>query len=293
MEFSQLDKKIQNKILLAQKNEITEYHVYKNLSRMIKDKKNSEILNSIAEDEKLHHGRWKQLSGRRVKPSKLKIWYYTLISRVFGLAFGLKLMERGEKSAQSNYKEIMKYYPSIEDIINDEDRHEHELLNMLDEEKLQYVGSIVLGLNDALVELTGALAGLTFALQNSGLIATTAFITGIAASLSMAASEYLSTKTEGEIKNPLKAAVYTGITYVVTVVLLILPYVFVSNYFVCLGIAMTIAVFIIFFFNFYISVAKELSFGARFFEMLAISFGVAILSFGIGIVVRTFFHVEI
>ncbi len=293
MEFAQLDKKIQNKILLAQKNEITEYHVYKNLSVMIKDKKNSEILNSIAEDEKLHHGRWKQLSGRRVKPSRLKIWYYTFISKFFGLAFGLKLMERGEKSAQSNYKEILKYYPSIEDIINDEDRHEHELLNMLDEEKLQYVGSIVLGLNDALVELTGALAGLTFALQNSGLIATTAFITGIAASLSMAASEYLSTKTEGEIKNPLKAAVYTGITYVVTVLLLILPYIFVSNYFLCLGIAMAIAVLIIFLFNFYISVAKELSFGARFFEMLAISFGVAILSFGIGIVVRIFFHVEI
>ncbi len=293
MDFNKLDKQIQNKILSAQRNEITEHYVYMNLSKSIRDKKNSEILKSIAEDEKLHYGRWKQITEKSVKPSRFKIWYYTFISKFLGLTFGLKLMERGEKSAQTNYKEILKYYPGIEDIINDEDRHERELLNMLDEEKLQYVGSIVLGLNDALVELTGALAGLTFALQNSNLIATTAFITGIAASFSMAASEYLSTKAEGEIKNPLKAAVYTGITYVITVLLLILPYVFIQNYFLCLGIAMLIAVLIIFFFNFYISVAKELSFGARFLEMLTISLGVAALSFGIGIIVRIFFHVEI
>ena len=40
---------------------------------------------------------------------------------------------------------------------------------MLDEERLRYIGSVVLGLNDALIELTGALAGLTLALQNTQL----------------------------------------------------------------------------------------------------------------------------
>ena len=42
--------------------------------------------------------------------------------------------------------------------------NESALLQLLDEEKLRYTGSIVLGLNDVLVELTGALAGLTLAL---------------------------------------------------------------------------------------------------------------------------------
>jgi VIT1/CCC1 family predicted Fe2+/Mn2+ transporter len=40
----------------------------------------------------------------------------------------------------------------------------------------------------------------------------------------MAASEYLSTKTQGGSQKPPKAAFYTGATYLVTVVLLILPY---------------------------------------------------------------------
>ena len=68
---------------------------------------------------------------------------------------------------------------------------------MIREKQLDYVGSIVLGLNDALVELTGALAGLTLALQNTRLIAIAGLITAIAASFSMAASEYLSNKSDG------------------------------------------------------------------------------------------------
>ena len=50
--------------------------------------------------------------------------------------------------------------PSAKEIVEDEDKHEQELIDLIDEERLRYVGSIVLGLNDALVELTGALAGL-------------------------------------------------------------------------------------------------------------------------------------
>lgn len=298
--FSSLDRKIQKRIFGAQKNEITEHHVYMKLSKVVgkNNPKNAEILTAIGKDEKTHYKKWKNITNRDIKPSKLKIFFYRIISVLFGLTFGLKLMEKGEKSAQKNYRDIIKYYPEIADIIEDEDRHEHALLNMLDEEHLQYVGSIVLGLNDALVELTGALAGLTLALQKTRLIAITAFITGIAASFSMAASEYLSTKAETsagsqEKKSPYKASLYTGIAYVVTVVILILPYLFLQNYLLCLGISIGAAIFIIFFFNFYISVAKDLSFKNRFAEMVFISLGIAGLSFGIGFLVRILFKVEI
>ncbi|MDI6704563.1 MAG: VIT1/CCC1 transporter family protein [bacterium] len=82
---------------------------------------------------------------------------------------------------------------------------------------------MVLGLNDALVELTGALAGFTFALQNTRVVAMAGLITGVAASLSMTTSEYLSTKSEGGAKSPFKASVYTGSAYVLTVMFLIFP----------------------------------------------------------------------
>jgi len=151
----------------------------------------------------------------------------------------------------------------------------------------------VLGLNDALVELTGALAGLTLALRNTRLIAMTGAITGIAAALSMAASEYLSLKTENGGQNPLKGALYTGSAYLLTVILLVLPYGILANYFIALACALTGAVGIIAFFNYYISVAREQPFRQRFLEMAGLSLGVATFSFGVGYVMRALFGIDI
>ena len=155
---------------------------------------------------------------------------------------------------------------------------------MLDEEALYYAGSVVLGLNDALVELTGALAGLTLAFRNVNTIALSGLVTGIAASLSMAVSEYLSTSSEETDKNPLRASIYTGIAYVVTVALLILPFLLLHNAYIALAISLTTSVLIIALFNYYISIAKGQPFGKRFFEMAGLSLGVAAISFLIGYV---------
>mgnify|MGYP001036219971 CR=1 FL=1 len=152
---------------------------------------------------------------------------------------------------------------------------------------------MVLGLNDALVELTGTLAGLTLVLQNTRLIAMAGLITGVAASLSMAASEYLSTKSEEDAKNPFKASVYTGFAYVLTVLFLIFPYLLLTNFYFCLGFTILNAIIVIFIFTFYISVAKDLSFTNRFLEMALISLGIAALTFGIGFLIRIFLNVEI
>ena len=192
-------------ILTAQENEITEYHIYSRLAHFLPDEKNRKILSKIAQDEKSHHDFWKTFTHREVKPSNFKIFIYLLLSKLLGFTFAVKLMEKGEELAQVNYDTIAKYIPHAKEIEKEEKRHETALLAMLDEERLRYVGSMILGVNDALVELTGALAGFTLALQNTKIIAMTGLITGIAASLSMAASEYLSTKAEKQGKGPHKS----------------------------------------------------------------------------------------
>ena len=202
-------------------------------------------------------------------------------------------MESGEKSAQVNYAEIREYVPEIDNWIADERKHENALLDMLDEERLQYAGSVVLRLNDALVELTGALAGLTLALQNVELIALSGLITGIAASLSMAASEYLATRSEKTDKHPVRAAIYTGIAYIFTVAILITPYLLFDNYFLDLALALTSGVIIIAVFNYYISVAQDETFKDRFLEMAGLSLSVAAFSFGIGYLIRIFLGIEV
>ena len=274
-------------LIAAQRNEITEHHVYRALADRTADPGNREVLSKIADEELGHYNLLKEATGTEVAPDGWALTKHILISRICGLTFGLKLMERGEAGAEEAYGELARSFPGAERISEDEGRHEMALLEMLDEERLKYVGSVVLGLNDALVELTGALAGLTLALQNARLIAMTGLITGIAASFSMAASEYLSTKADDDgAKSPVKAAVYTGIAYVLTVAVLICPYLILANPFVSLAIAVANGIIIILVFTFYVSVARDMPFWRRFGEMAAVSLGVAALSFGIGYLVR-------
>jgi VIT1/CCC1 family predicted Fe2+/Mn2+ transporter len=276
-----------------QQIEITEYHIYKKLAKLVQGDENRQILNQIAADELRHAQDWQKYTRRDIKPSRWDIFKYTLISRIFGFTFGIKLMERGEENAQANYEQLRGQVPEIDNWIREEETHEQVLLDMLDEERLRYIGSVVLGLNDALVELTGALAGLTLALRDVKLIALSGLVTGIAASLSMAASEYLSTRSEGTQKQPVRAAIYTGIAYIITVMLLVLPYLLIPNYILDLAITLVIAVLIIALFNYYVSVAKDEPFRARFLEMAGLSLGVAALSFVIGYFIRQWLGVDI
>jgi len=280
-------------ILASQRNEITEHLIYEKLAESTKEPRNRKILQRISDEELKHYNFWKQYTNKDIKPDKLKVWMYFLIAKIFGVTFGIKLMERGEEKAQTMYEMISEFVPSAKSIVEDEDEHEKELVDLIDEERLRYVGSMVLGLNDALVELTGALAGLTFALQNTRLTAMAGLITGVAASLSMATSEYLSTKSEIDSKNPSKAAVYTGTAYIITVLFLIFPYFVFTDSLLCLGLTLLNAVIVIFIFTFYISVAKEISFKNRFLEMVLISLGIAALTFIIGLGIRTFLNVEL
>lgn len=289
----ELSEETRGELLKAQRTEITEYHVYKNIAKLLPDEENRRIVEEIGEDEKRHYGIWEGYTGQKVQPNRFQIWLYTTIARVFGFTFAFKLMELGEEKAQVNYQRIEDEIPEASAVIEDEDEHEDQLLNMLDEERLLYAGSVVLGLNDALVELTGALAGLTLAFRDVKIIALSGLITGIAASLSMAASEYLSTSSEETEKHPVKAAIITGIAYIITVALLILPYLILDNVFLCLGIALATSVIIIAVFNFYISIARDESFGKNFFKMAGLSLSIAAFSFFLGYFIRQWFGVEV
>jgi VIT1/CCC1 family predicted Fe2+/Mn2+ transporter len=289
----EIDPKLRDQLLGYQKNEITEHHIYKRLAASIKSPENQRVLERIADDELRHSQMWQSHTKQDVKPDRFEVWKHYWIGRIFGLTFSIKLMERGEEGAQESYDKLQGKIAEVETIVQEEHEHENALIDLLDEERLRYIGSVVLGLNDALVELTGALAGFTLALQNTKLIALTGSITGIAAALSMGASEYLSTKTEGGDKDPIKASVYTSIAYIATVLVLILPYLMLKNYYVALACTLTAAVVIIAFFNYYIAVAKDVPFKRRFLEMTGLSLGVAALSFVIGFVIRTFLGVDI
>jgi VIT1/CCC1 family predicted Fe2+/Mn2+ transporter len=264
-----------------QRHEINEYHVYTRLAKFCKDPHNAEVLRSVGEAEEQHAAFWQAKTGVEVKPRWLHVLLTLLLARLLGLTFTLKRMEKNEGTASRNYVKLIEYFPEVKSISEEEAAHEKAMLDMLDEELLQYIGSIVLGLNDALVELTGALAGFTLALGSTAVISLAGLVTGISAAFSMAASDYLSSKAENNPRAA-KSALYTGGAYIITVVFLILPFLLLSNKFIALGITLAVAVFIIFLFNYYLATAKDLNFKRRFAEMTLISLGVAALSFAIG-----------
>jgi VIT1/CCC1 family predicted Fe2+/Mn2+ transporter len=286
-----MDESMKKRILAAQRNEITEYHVYTKLAELAKNEQNAQVLREIGEAELRHAEFWKTKTGTEVQPDWGKVWRTVTLARILGLTFVLKRMEKNEGTASRKYAEIEAAFPEVKKISEDEAAHEKSLLAMLDEELLQYVGSIVLGLNDALVELTGALAGFTLALGDTRIISLAGLVTGISAAFSMAASDYLSSKAEG---NPgaARSALYTGVAYFITVILMILPYLLIPSKFISLAVTLAIVVLIIYLFNYYISVAKDLNFRKRFWEMTLISLGVAAFSFTLGWVLKIMLGVD-
>ncbi|MDD1683529.1 MAG: VIT1/CCC1 transporter family protein [Methanoregula sp.] len=287
------DPQLIQELLVLQKNEITEHHIYLRIALVTREQKNRDVLLRIAEEELGHYRIWRRHTGQDIKPDQVRILLYYLAARIFGMMFAIRLMEGVEKRAQMADRSRSSLIPEMPQILANEESHERDLIALLDEERLKYVGSIVLGLNDALVEFTGTLAGLTFALQNARIIAVAGLIMGVAASLSMGASEYLSLRSGESPTDPFRASLYTGFAYILTVALLILPFLLFSNPYAALIFTLGGAVAVIFLFTFYISVAKELPFWRRFAEMTAISLGISAISFALGLVIRVFLHVDV
>ncbi|MEM3712416.1 MAG: VIT1/CCC1 transporter family protein [Thermoproteota archaeon] len=286
------DEDVRKKILILQRNEFTEHLFYKALSKKAKDK-NSELLKKISEDELRHYNEWKKYTGIDTAPKRIMLLKYLLFSKIFGFTFAIKLMEKGEEKAEKAYSQLSKAFPEAEEIMRDEEAHEDILISMIEEERIRYIGSMVLGINDALVELSGALAGLSLTLQNNRIVGVAGLVTGIAASLSMSASEYLSQKAEKIGISPSKAALYTGIAYILTVILLTIPYLTLADYPIALVIMLISVIIIISILTFFISTVRDIPFKRMLLEMLLISLGVATVSFAIGWLMRIVFNIEV
>ena len=277
-----------------QQSELTESVIYEKIAGFVGGEENKATLLRLSREEKAHYEIWKRYTGIEMKPETGKVLKYTILARTLGFTFAVKLMEKGEGNAQEEYALLAEEVAESIAIRKQEEEHEGALLEMLDEERLQYVGSMVLGLNDALVELTGSLAGFAFALQNNRLIALSGLIVGISATFSMASSEFLAARSEGR-SDALKSCSYTGIAYLLTVIALIAPYLLLpaGSYIPALICMLAVVILIIGGFTYYTSVAQDQPFKSRFLEMAGISITVAVVSFIVGILAKQFLGVDL
>ena len=143
-----LSQNVMKIVLEFQKTEITEHVVYGKLAERSKGK-NAEILKTISNDELRHYNEWKKYTQTEVNPDKVSASKYLIFSVVFRVMFVMKIMERGEEEAQEAYNQISGELPEAKELIQDETKHERSLIDMIDEKRLDYIGSVVQGLNDA------------------------------------------------------------------------------------------------------------------------------------------------
>lgn len=285
---------IQKILLRIQQSEMTEAAAYHAMADSIKDEHNREALTRLADEIASQVRTLETYTNKQLAADERKVKRYARMARVFGFTFAAKLMDRRKIKFVNHSKKLLSEMPEVEKMQADEQKRDDELFALLNEKRLSYVGAMILGMNDAIVEITGTLAGLTLAMQNTRLIALSGLITGVAATLSMAASEYLAERSDGK-GDAAKSGLMTGGAYFITVVILLLPYLILDDkmYLLAMGIMLVLVVLILAGFNFYTSVARDVSFGKNFGQMCAISLGVAALSFVLGYAVRTFLGVDV
>lgn len=269
-----------------QRDEHTACEVYRRLAAMERNPVRRRVLLRLTEDEARHCAALRNRTGCEASPDRGRVIAYLWMNRILGPAFVVRLLEQSERGAERLYLSCAGGDEFVR-IAREERQHGESLTLLAGGMPLSYISSVVLGLNDALVEFTGALAGFTLALGDARLVALTGGITGIAAALSMAASEYLSTKAaRNPEKRPLRAALCTGTAYVVTVALLILPYLLFTRAVAALGVMLLAALAIIALFNYYYAVVRRENFRRRFLEMAVLSFSIAGISFLIGYLLK-------
>ena len=256
------------------------------------------ILINLADMERGHVAFWRQHAQQKdyhVKPAV--IWGYMILRKLFGLTFVVRFMEMQEGSMVEEIREWLFHTDhhakkDIETILLVEEQQELKLIKQIKEERVEFMGSIVLGLNDGLIELSGALTGFLFAFQNHLTVILAGVILGISASLSMASSAYLQARQERG-KDPVKSALYTGIAYIIVVILLITPYLITTSHFGSLLGMLAVVISIVCGLSFYTAVVFSRNLRQTFFEMLIFSVGTAFVTFLIGSAARAVFGINI
>jgi VIT1/CCC1 family predicted Fe2+/Mn2+ transporter len=238
-----------------------------------------------------HYRFWsKYCPGRDVGANYLKINFIVLMRLFLGVTFAVKYLERTEATVIKKYKAVSRRIPSSDkrafnEMIADEEEHEREFAERFSESHIKYISFIVLGLADALVEIAGIHAGSLGIYNSTELAGLAGIVAGAAASIAMASAAYAQAKS-GFKGSAAISAVYTGVSYFVTAVILATPYFLTKIMLNALFASLTLAVLVIAFISFYGSVISGSVFKKDFFEVTGIMFGATAALYILGFAIR-------
>ena len=284
----------------AAKDEIIDSVVYKKLSKMSYpgNEKFKVTLAHLADMEHDHYDFFrKYCPDRNVTASNFMVNFVVMLRVLLGVTFAVRYLERNEASTIRKYREAAPLIPAedrakLQQIIADEEEHEREFSEQFQEPHIKYISFIVLGLADALVEIAGIHAGSLGIFNKTELAGLAGIVAGAAASVAMASAAYAQAKA-GFKGSAALSAVYTGISYFVTAVILATPYFLTQQMLNALLTSLTLAVLLIAFITFFGSVISGSNFRKDFLEITSIMFGATVALYVLGTAIRYFTGITI
>lgn len=280
-------------------HELTDHLVYRKLAAVETDASNKALLERLSLQEKAHCAFWTELSsGREPRPIASTVALLPLLRGVLGITFTIKLLERHERETIASYEtRLAPLMPSSHEarfaaIIDEEKTHARELVSRIKDKRVEYVGFIALGLSDAIVELTGVNAGFLGATGSTRAAGLSSLIVGFAAAISMASAAYMQARQNAQ-RAALSAAVATGVTYLLAVILLALPY-FLLNRMASAFIGSTgVGMLLLASLTYYSAVVFERKFLREFLEAALLMLGTAGATYLLGAAINSVFHVTL
>lgn len=171
-----------------------------------------QVLDELIVVETGHLAFWQQFFNSKLDRldigRRLKLRLIILACRTFGDTGVHLALEAIEVYGVRKYLSLWRSYKgqplgkALEGILQDEFRHEDQLVTRLTERKInpERIRNIFLGLNDGLVEILGAVSGFFGAFGNPVMVLMAASTTAVAGALSMAAGAYAAISSEREVQ---------------------------------------------------------------------------------------------
>lgn len=278
-------------------SEYKDHLVYLKLSERETDSGRKKILEQLSQQEEKHFLFWKEiLDGYNPKPHLFLQIFILILRYVFGITFTVKYMERNEKRMIAIYRSIRSQFDGeagtqLEEMIADEEKHEDFFIGQIDEGVVKYLGFIVLGLADAIIEITGVHAGFLGVTSSTTMAGVAGLIVGFAAAISMATAAYLQAKQDTE-RNSFTSAMITGFSYILAVVLLAFPYFLFNSMLAAFIASLIMAVLLTAYFTFFTAVIFERNFGKEFLESTLLTLGTALATYLFGNFLARIFDIQ-
>jgi VIT1/CCC1 family predicted Fe2+/Mn2+ transporter len=265
------------------------------------------LMLQLADEEWKHAKEWFDVLGRKRDIYKDRgetraMRSILALRRIIGLELAIKFMEHSEKLLEQRLAPYAS--PAVRKVLGSEGNENRYKTMILEYSNvLGNIRDVVFGMNDGLVEILAATAGIGAAIQQPLLVLTAGLIVAISGTLSMGGGAYLATEYGSAVEKKKKAdyiggspktsAFYVAVSYIIGALFPLAPFVAGMSGYTAIAASVILTAIVLVFSSTIISIVSDTSATERAAKTLAITLGIAAITIIIGFYARHYLHLSI